>query len=502
MCGGGYRNTVSSRPSSSTLPERNTYANDRRTTAEASSPYGRSAISEANFSRFEIIDYAKLKIGAVIGSGATGDVYRAEYDSAEVAVKLLRKRNISDLELDRLVRESQLMLKLRHPNVLLTLGITSDRMMNHGIITELMDYSLDKLIAAEEIRTSSSPWVQPFPSIVLDVARGMTYLHEHDVIHRDLKPANVLIDLAKMKAKVGDFGDSRDTIANGGAGGSMTMTQAGTPLFMAPEVLREERCGYESDVWSFGGMLVQMATRMPPYAALVGKYTPHVIMGFIADGDVNPLTGVHESDPDWPAEIAELAARCCLDQRADRPTFAEILDALKRQTESMRASIVSSGGRTRLPDLLKRGSSGGNRYSSQSPVRLSAPDWAEHERKSFSQLPTIFSPRDDEAEAEGFSATPRDGEAKAEGFSVSGLLPDILRAFTGRHSSRTNRDGSRRESRRRDSSRRNSSRRDSSTRGVSHGDAGSLDGSAISVTIVQQSDSSATKASHRGSIGP
>ena len=114
----------------------------------------------------------------------------------------------------------------------------------------------------------------------------------------------------------------------------MTMTVAGTPSFMAPEVLRQERYGSEADVWSFGGMLVQMATRKP-YQALLDESAGlpvYVIMQRVAQGELRPTHGVAENT-EWPPEVERIATACVAADRDERPNFQTIvreLDALSR----------------------------------------------------------------------------------------------------------------------------------------------------------------------------
>ena len=87
------------------------------------------------------------------------------------------------------------------------------------------------------------------------------------MLHRDLKPANVLLGPAPRRtAKLSDFGEARQLK---GADGTLLattgeMTMVGTPLYMAPEALRRERYGAPADVFAFGGVLVNIATRRPP----------------------------------------------------------------------------------------------------------------------------------------------------------------------------------------------------------------------------------------------
>jgi len=249
---------------------------------------------------------------------------------------LRRKRAIDTREMQQLVEECRLALKLRHPNVLLALGLVSDGKSNHGILTELMDLTLDELIEGQANPAGRRPsWESPYLSVAYDVARGMAYLHQHRIIHRDLKPGNVLLKLPMMTAKVADFGASKDFVGdpgsdptNGGGGGSMSMTMsmAGTPVYMAPEVLRQDRYGKPADVWSFGGLLVHIATGQPPFFALLnrGGMSALNLMQAVTTGNLRPSSRVDELQPSWPPAVARLAEACFALAPEERPAFVDL----------------------------------------------------------------------------------------------------------------------------------------------------------------------------------
>ena len=105
----------------------------------------------------------------------------------------------------------------------------------------------------------------------LEVARGLNWLHHKGIIHRDLKPSNVLIDRHGC-CKIADFGlaivrrRKRYTTLTGGF-----YSRAGTPCYMAPEVLKGEPYGSPADVYAFGVMLCAMLLGHYPYQGPTGS---------------------------------------------------------------------------------------------------------------------------------------------------------------------------------------------------------------------------------------
>ena len=110
-----------------------------------------------------------------------------------------------------------------------------------------------------DVNIRALPWKLTL-QIMRDTAAGMEYLHLHQpiIIHRDLKSQNLLLDKS-WTTKVADFGISRVK------GMTATMTRIGTPQWMAPEVLREEKYSEKADIWSYGVVLWELVTLRPPF---------------------------------------------------------------------------------------------------------------------------------------------------------------------------------------------------------------------------------------------
>ncbi|CAN6457160.1 unnamed protein product [Victoria cruziana] len=212
------------------------------------------------FSDWEI-PWEDLQIGERIGLGSYGEVYRADWNGTEVAVKKFLDQDLSGDAIQQFKCEVEIMLRLRHPNVVLFMGAVT-RPPNLSILTEFLPRgSLFRLLHRTNVQVDEKKRLK----MAFDVAKGMNYLHTSHptIVHRDLKSPNLLVD-KNWVVKVCDFGLSRlkhHTFLS-------SKSTAGTPEWMAPEVLRNELSNEKCDVYSFGVILWELATLRIPWSGM------------------------------------------------------------------------------------------------------------------------------------------------------------------------------------------------------------------------------------------
>ncbi|XP_023768681.1 probable serine/threonine-protein kinase SIS8 isoform X1 [Lactuca sativa] len=261
-----------------------------------------------------------LQIGERIGIGSFGEVYRSEWNGTEVAVKKFMNQDISGDALTQFKSEVEIMLRLRHPNIVLFMGAVT-RPPNLSILTEFLPRgSLYKLLHRPNVQLDEKRRMR----MALDVAKGMNYLHTSNpvIVHRDLKTPNLLVD-KNWVVKVSDFGMSRmkhHTFLS-------SKSTAGTPEWMAPEVLRNEpsnekwgglfcRC----DVFSFGVILWELATLRVPWIEMNSMQVVGAV-GF----QYRHLDIPETVDP----VVARIITDCWHPEPQARPSFKEIIARLR-----------------------------------------------------------------------------------------------------------------------------------------------------------------------------
>ncbi|KAJ6732596.1 SERINE-THREONINE PROTEIN KINASE [Salix purpurea] len=260
------------------------------------------------------IPWEDLEIGERIGIGSYGEVYHGDWNGTEVAVKKFLDQGFSGDALVQFRCEAEIMLRLRHPNVVLFMGAVT-RPPHLSILTEFLPRgSLYRLLHRPNSQIDEKRRMQ----MALDVAKGMNYLHTSHptIVHRDLKSPNLLVN-KNWLVKVCDFGLSRikhHTFLS-------SKSTAGTPEWMAPEVLRNEPANEKCDIYSFGVILWELATCQIPWKGL----NPMQVVGAVG------FQNRHLEIPEYidPA-IAQIIRDCWQLEPNLRPSFAQLITRLRR----------------------------------------------------------------------------------------------------------------------------------------------------------------------------
>jgi len=217
-------------------------------------------------------------------------------------------------------REVAIMSLATHPNVLhcIAADISPKDALAIIILPLVEKGSLHDLLSKGETKSWS---LKRSLSICAGVAKGMDYLALCGIIHRDLKPANILID-ADYTARVADYGRSRAISLD-----DLQMTRGvGSPIFMAPELMRNNTRTYrtEVDVYSFGLLLWQMITQQRPYRDFTGGVADFVRL--MADAALpRPLI----DNNIIPPELGTIIEQCWAENPQSRPTFGQVAKILE-----------------------------------------------------------------------------------------------------------------------------------------------------------------------------
>jgi TolB-like protein len=199
--------------------------------------------------------WGPLRLLEHVGEGAFGDVYRA-WDTRldrEVALKLLTA-TASHGRGSPVIEEGRLLARVRHPNVATIYGAE----LIDGRIGLWMEFIHGNTLEAL-LRSGHVFSVQETIAIGIELAHALSAVHASGLLHRDVKAQNVMRG-EDGRVVLMDFGTGLDQSADGAA-------PAGTPLYLAPEVLRGEPATERSDVYSAGVLLYHLLTDAYPVEA-------------------------------------------------------------------------------------------------------------------------------------------------------------------------------------------------------------------------------------------
>jgi len=260
----------------------------------------------------------KYRLGMQIGRGANAKVSECmnEETGERFAVKQIQLRDSDDdEEVGRLVSEIGVLSSLKHRNIM---GYIETMRENSGIsiVTEYLEGGsiLHTLRAFGKFTEPSTA------RLTCQILRGLQFVHHANIVHRDIKAANIMLTKAGV-CKIGDFGAAKALSA--GHGTEMREI-VGTPHWMAPEMIIQQRYDHKVDVWSLGCTVVEMLTGSPPNKDL----NTYAAMYFCADSE-GKHGGADFENAYIPALASEEAKaflrRCFVKDPAQRPSAQELV---------------------------------------------------------------------------------------------------------------------------------------------------------------------------------
>eukprot|EP00347_Sterkiella_histriomuscorum_P007834 403347387 len=248
-----------------------------------------------------------------IGGGGYGDVFQGRWLGTRVAVKKFGKRYLTKKAVKDFIKEIEVVNQLRHPNIVLYMGVTFDTNNFYYMITEFVNKgSLFELLHQKKIPLDDDKTMK----IAKQMAMALQYIHRKKILHCDLKSQNILLN-DDWTVKICDFGLARyrEKFQKDNHG------KIGTPHWMAPEILRGEKYLEPADVYSYGVILWEMLVGEIPY---MGR----------SISQITGVVGYHKEKLSVPLRcnkhLRKIVNNCLIYEPHRRPTFDHIIKYIER----------------------------------------------------------------------------------------------------------------------------------------------------------------------------
>lgn len=192
-----------------------------------------------------------------LGDGAFSSVFlvKLNYNNKLCALKRLNKNN--DTLRSSFKNEISLLTKLKHPNIVPIINYFETKNFCNIILPYAKYGTLETLIE-KKINKNVKFIGDDIKKIILEISKGIDYLHKNKVIHCDIKPSNILLFGNKI-IKICDFGVSRNFKI------SKHQTAIGTPYYIAPEIANNKGYNNSIDYWSLGVISYELITLKKPF---------------------------------------------------------------------------------------------------------------------------------------------------------------------------------------------------------------------------------------------
>lgn len=299
-------------------------------------------------------------INELIGRGGMAGVYRARDQvlQRDVALKILYPHYSDDPKLvERFKREAITAAALEHPNIVPVYDVGEQ----HGMVYIAMKL-FDGVALADVLHERRKLSYDELLSVLTPLANALDYAHRHGVVHRDIKPANVIIGNpptagGELQIEPGDVLLADFGIAKAADAPGLTTTGAliGTPDYMAPEQIANERIDGRTDVYALGMLAFRALTGRQAFSGTTQEVLMAHLRGAVpAPSSINPhldpaidavvLRALARNPDERFASAGALVAalRAAVTAAAQQPTPVGLVQPPPAQTAPQRAKPVSA----------------------------------------------------------------------------------------------------------------------------------------------------------------
>jgi serine/threonine-protein kinase len=239
-------------------------------------------------------EFGPYRILRELGQGGMGTVYLAERQDLGnlVAIKILRDAWVSAARRERFLSEQRMLAQLNHPSIARLYDADT---LSDGTPWFVMEY-VDGVPLTDYCRDRNSS-IRERLGLLRTVCEAVQYAHQHAVIHRDLKPSNILVK-DDGTVRLLDFGIAKQLQdLDAPADQTRTSSRLMTPAYAAPEQIRMEQTGVQTDVYSLGVILYELLAGRLPFD--LSNRTPGEAEAIVIAGD-----------PEKPSAVASGAGPC------------------------------------------------------------------------------------------------------------------------------------------------------------------------------------------------
>ena len=280
-------------------------------------------------------------VGKFLGKGAFGSVclVTRKADKKIYAMKSINIGKLDQNQREASLNEIRILASLNHPNIIgykeafydensRTLNIIMEY-ADDGDINHKIQENLKRRLQFEE----SQVW-----EWIIQLLKGLKYLHDNKIMHRDLKCANIFL-MKNGLVKIGDLNVSKITKSN------MARTQTGTPYYIAPEIWKDKPYDYKCDIWSLGCIIYEICTSRPPFRGTS-----------LAELGNNILRGYYLPFSGFSNDIKNLIAKMLIVEPNKRASINELLNSeiIKRKINSLGGNnIINIKDNSKKANLIK-----------------------------------------------------------------------------------------------------------------------------------------------------